>query len=136
MHRRSQRWFWIPIPGKIQAVSQVLQNDIYRGKIIFSRNEDTGKYNPSYIEKETGESFGIDRPLTIIEKNKNVKGRDKQKELDMDIKINVGQVNKLQLVICENLPLEDSEYAFKITLNPFEYKTFKVYDPEFWSVII
>ena len=108
-------------------------DDVYRGKMIFSRNEETGKYDPSYIERETGESFGIDRPLTIIEKNKNVAGRRKQNELDMDIRINVGQLNKLQMVIYENLPLKDQDYTSRETSEPFEYKTFKVYNPEFWS---
>lgn len=108
-------------------------DDVYRGKMIFSRNAETGKYDPSYIERETGESFGIDRPLTIVEKNKNVAGRRKQNELDMDIRINVGQVNKLQMVIYENLPIGDMDYAAQKTSEPFEYKSFKVYNPEFWS---
>lgn len=108
-------------------------DDVYRGKMIFSRNAETGKYNPSYIERETGESFGIDRPLTIIEKNKNVAGRSKQNELDMDIKINVGQVNKLQMVIYENSAIGDNDYAAQKAAEPFEYKSFKVYNPEFWS---
>lgn len=108
-------------------------DDIYRGKMIFSKNDVTGKYDPAYIERETGESFGIDRPLTIIEKNKYVKGRRKQNELDMDIKINVGQVNKLQLVIYENSPLQDMEYTSQLTSEPFEYKTFKVYNADFWK---
>ncbi len=108
-------------------------DDIYRGKMIFSKNEQTQKYDPVYLERETGESFGIDRPLTIIEKNKNVKGRRKQNELDMDIKINVGQVNKLQLVIYENIPLGDMEFASQLASKPFEYERFKVYNPDFWK---
>ena len=108
-------------------------DDVYRGKMIFNRNEQTGKYDPAFIERETGESFGIDRPLTIIEKNKNVVGRRKQNELDMDIKINVGQVNKLQMVIYENASLGDMDYAAQKTSEPFEYKTFKIYNPKFWS---
>jgi len=108
-------------------------DDIYRGKMIFFKNEATGKYDPAYLERETGESFGIDRPLTIIEKNRNVKGRRKQNELDMDIKINVGQVSKLQLVIYENSSLGDMEYASQLASKPFEYKTFKVYNPQFWQ---
>lgn len=108
-------------------------DDIYRGKMIFSKNEVTGKYDPAYIERETGESFGIDRPLTIIERNKNVKGRRKQNELDMDIRINVGQVNKLQLVIYENSAIGDMDYASQLASQPFEYETFKVYNPEFWK---
>src|SRR5690606_41346894 len=119
--------------AKFRLLGISTADDIYRGKMIFSRNEASGKYDPAYIERETGESFGIDRPFTIIEKNKNVVGRRKQNELDMDIRINVGQVNKLQMVIYENLPLKDQDYTSRETSEPFEYKTFKVYNPEFWS---
>lgn len=106
--------------------------DIYRGKMIFKRDEN-GKYNPGYLELEKGESVGIDRPLTIIEKNKNVRGKSKQNELDLDIKFNLGQVRKYQLVVYENAPLNDNIFNTLEVSAPFEYKTFKTYDPNFWS---
>ncbi len=107
-------------------------DDVYRGKMIFSKNEN-GKYVPRYIEKETGESFGIDRPLTLIEKNKNVIGRRKQNELDMDILINVGQLNKYQFVVYDSEALSKSDFELQEAGKEFDYKTFKKYDPAFWE---
>ncbi|QED38014.1 carboxypeptidase-like regulatory domain-containing protein [Antarcticibacterium arcticum] len=107
-------------------------SDVYRGKMIFTRAEN-GKYDISYLEREKGESFGIDRPLTIIEKNKFVAGRRKQNELDMEIKINAGQVTKHQLVVYETQQVDEAQYKARKTSEPFEYKTFKLYNPDFWS---
>ena len=108
-------------------------SDVYKGKMIFGKDEN-GKYNPKYLELEQGESFGIDRPLAIIEKNKFVAGKRKQNELDLDIKIKVKQLNKLQLVVFENSDIDDSAFR-KIDnkSNDFEYQTFKKYNPEFWN---
>ncbi|MEP6260094.1 MAG: carboxypeptidase-like regulatory domain-containing protein [Gillisia sp.] len=107
-------------------------SDVYRGKMIFSRGEN-GKYETRYVEREKGESFGIDRPLTIIEKNKFVAGRRKQNELDMEIKINAGQTTKHQLVVYETAFLNDNEFKAQKTSEPFEYKTFKLYNPDYWN---
>ena len=107
-------------------------DDVYRGKMIFTKDE-AGKYNLSYMERETGESVGVHRPLTIIEKNKHVKGRRKQNELDLDLKLNVSQVNKLQLVVYENEALPAGSLDNFTVKDDFEYQTFKVYNPEFWN---
>lgn len=107
-------------------------DDVYRGKMIFIKNANN-KYVPSYIERETGESFGIERPLTIIEKNKTVKGPRKQNELDLDFKLQVSNLEKLQLVVYENAPLEKSAFDSLQKPGDFEYKNFKVYNPDFWN---
>ena len=116
---------------KFRLLGISTMDDVYRGKMIFTK-EDSGKYIPKYIEKEVGESFGIDRPLTLIEKNKNVAGRRKQNELDMDILIKVSQLEKYQLVVFNNA---EGEIIGSESKNPgdFEYQTFKKYDPEFWK---
>ncbi|SOC79690.1 CarboxypepD_reg-like domain-containing protein [Salinimicrobium sediminis] len=107
-------------------------DDVYRGKMIFTKDE-AGKYNLSYMERETGESVGVHRPLTIIEKNKHVKGRRKQNELDLELKLNVSQVNKLQLVVYENEAMPAGSLDNIALTDDFDYQTFKVYNPEFWS---
>ena len=107
-------------------------DDVYRGKMIYSRDEN-GQYLPKYIEQEVGESFGIDRPLTLIEKNKNVVGRRKQNELDMDILVKVSQLEKYQLVVFNDSEEEGSQPVTADSIVDFEYKTFKKYDPEFWK---
>lgn len=108
-------------------------SDVYRGKMIFGKDEN-GKYNPKYLELEKGESFGIERPLTIIEKNKLVGGKRKQNELDLDIKIKVKQLNKLQLIVFENSNLETLDFKnLENKAEDFEYQKFKKYNPEFWD---
>ncbi len=108
-------------------------SNVYKGKMIFGKDE-AGKYNPKYIEIEEGERFGIERPLTIIEKNKFVAGKRKQNELDLDIKIKVNQFNKLQLVVFENSKLEAKDFnALETKSEDFEYQTFKKYNAEFWN---
>jgi len=106
---------------------------VYKGKMIFGKDE-LGKFNPKYIEIEKGERFGVERPLTIIEKNKFVAGKRKQNELDLDIKIKVNQFNKLQLVVFENAKMEAKDFkAFESKSEDFEYQTFKKYNAEFWN---
>jgi hypothetical protein len=107
-------------------------NDVYRGKMIYKKGEN-GKYSPGYLEIEKGESFGIHRPLKIIEKNKHVKGRRKQNELDLKIKINTGQLTKHQLVVYEDSPLDQVTLENLEASTSFDYETFKVYNPEYWK---
>ncbi len=107
-------------------------DDVYRGKMIFSKDA-TGKYQPKYLEQEKGEAVGVERPLTIIEKNKFVAGRRKQNELDLDFKLKVGDLSKLQLVVYETSPVEKNAFETLKTSQEFDYKTFKVYNPEFWN---
>lgn len=106
--------------------------DVFRGKMIFSKNE-SGKYQTKYLELEQGESVGIERPLKVIEKNKFVKGRRKQNELDLDIKINVGSLKKYQLVVYENSFLTGKDFETLKTSDFFEFETFKTYNAAFWD---
>ena len=67
----------------------VFQNVYLReGKILLSKYENK-KYNLSYLKINYGQKTGFDRPIKLIEKNKNVKGRRKQNEISfrMDLKI-------------------------------------------------
>ncbi|HEY9183920.1 MAG TPA: carboxypeptidase-like regulatory domain-containing protein [Salegentibacter sp.] len=106
--------------------------DVYRGLMIFSKDE-LGKYQLKYLEQEQGESFGIERPLKVIEKNKFVKGRRKQNELDLDIKIHSGQISKYQMLVYENQPLTTKDFETLKPTTDFEYETFKTYNAGFWD---
>lgn len=80
------------------------------------------------MEREAGENFGIERPLTVIEKNKHVAGRRKQNELDMDIAFKMSMVSKFQLVIYENKPVNDTEYSNVEEIENFDFQKFKKYN--------
>lgn len=107
-------------------------DDLHRGKMIFTRNE-LGKYRLSYLEQEKGETVGIDRPLTIIEKNRHVPGRNKQNELDMDLDLKLAEVQKTQMLIYDDRPISESEYQALQVKDDFEYRVFKTYNPDFWK---
>lgn len=107
--------------------------DIFRGKMIFIKNSDD-KYSLKYIEREEGNMVGIDRPLTIIEKNRHVPGRNKQNELDLDLIMKFGEIEKLQLVVYETDPLSKADYNKVEPENKFfEYQKLRTYKPDFWE---
>ncbi len=68
------------------------------GKMILSKF-DNDKYNLSYAKINFGQRVGFDRPIKLIEKNKNVKGRRKQNEISfkMDLITDVKTSTELQV---------------------------------------
>lgn len=105
---------------------------LQEGTMIFEKN-DNDKYSLKYMDISTGQQVGIKRPLKIIEKNKNVKGRRKQNEVAADIHFVVRNVEKRQLVIFENSLISELEYT-NFKEKPNVLPTYlKAYDPEFWQ---
>jgi len=115
---------------RLFGISQA--DNVYNGIMIYKKDA-TGLYNITYMEREAGENFGIERPLTVIEKNKHVAGRRKQNELDMDIAFKMSMVSKFQLVIYENKPVNDTEYSNVEEIENFDFQKFKKYNPDFWE---
>ncbi len=101
--------------------------------IIQFKKLSSGKYSLEYFEFTTGFDGGFERPLVIIEKNKLVKGRNKQNQLKMDLNVKNRQYQKLQLVVFETVPISKEDFeAYKeipsvIPVNLTEY------DPKFWE---
>ena len=108
------------------------RDDVFRGKMIFVKDS-TEKYRPTYLEQESGLTMGFNRPLTIIEKNRVVRGRNKQNELDMDLDFRISNLEKLQLVVYETSPLEKAKFEQLPEDKNFEYQIFKTYNPDFWN---
>ena len=106
--------------------------NLKKGTLIYSKNE-AEKYTLKYAEVEEGSQFGIKRPLTIIEKNKHVKGRRKQNELDTDIHFIMAIKEKSELVVFENEQITEvafNDFKEKPEVNPVYLPK---YDPEFWK---
>ncbi|WP_406684876.1 carboxypeptidase-like regulatory domain-containing protein [Seonamhaeicola sp. MEBiC1930] len=108
------------------------QEKLHRGTLIYAKN-DVNTYTLKYAESESGNNFGIKRPLKIIEKNKNVKGRRKQNELSTDLHFTMSNITKKELVVFE------SETINKTVYDVFEEKPnvsptyLPAYDPTFWE---
>jgi hypothetical protein len=118
--------------SKFGLLGITYRNNIYKGKMLFDKDEN-GTYSPRFIELLDGSYMGLDRPLKIIEKNKNVKGRRKQNELSLNLNIQGNQLQKQELVVFESENMTQSSYD-----NIEEKKLIKAtylskYDPTFWE---
>lgn len=103
-----------------------------KGKMIFSKEPDNS-YSLLFLEHESGGKFGIRRPLKIIEKNKNVKGRRKQNELELKLDMATTSVKKYELVVFDNNKITLSNYQ-GIQENNDQLPTYMpAYNPEFWK---
>jgi hypothetical protein len=105
---------------------------LYKGSMQFSRLPN-GKYELKFADFNFGRWFRLDRPLDVIEKNKNVKGRRKQNELRLNIDFRMTNTNKWELVVFENTLIDQNQFE-----NFKENKSIKAtympsYDPEFWK---
>jgi hypothetical protein len=103
-----------------------------KGKMIFGKGEDK-RYNLQYLEKEDASRFGIRRPLKIIEKNKNVKGRRKQNELYVKLDMAITSSNKNEVVIFDTDAIVTTAYDSFKEQNTLLPTYMPKYNPEFWK---
>lgn len=104
----------------------------YKGTMIFSKGTQQ-KYVLKYISHENGNSFKLDRPLTVIEKNKHVKGRRKQNELKLQMKFNIIDKNKKELIVFNSHNIETNTYNAVKEVKKVDVKYFSSYNTEFWK---
>lgn len=103
----------------------------YKGIAVFSK-DDRAHYSLKYASHTNTMSNKIERPLTIIEKNKHVKGKRKQNELKLDMHINSISSSKKEIVIFETEKVKGSinELTEK---NDIEIKYFSKYNADYWK---
>ena len=105
---------------------------LFRGKMLFAR-EASGGYGVSYMELEDGSTFGVDRPLNVIEKNKHVKGRRKQNELALQLDIGTTNISKYEFVVFSSENISDAAFE-QASENPEVKASYlSKYDPSFWK---
>jgi len=103
-----------------------------KGKMIFSKGKDE-HYSLQYLEKEDASRFAVKRPLKIIEKNKNVKGRRKQNELSMKLDMAITSTNKNQVVVFDTENVSASAFGSVQEKNTMLPTYMPAYDPDFWK---
>ncbi|NHF60381.1 carboxypeptidase-like regulatory domain-containing protein [Flavobacteriaceae bacterium TP-CH-4] len=117
---------------KFKLLGVSLNEYLARGSIIFSKG-DNEKYHLRYYNIEKGNRIGFKRPVKIIEKNKNVKGRRKQNELSLKVDAAFGSTNRYELVVFDLDPINSGTYeAFKENNNLLP-TYMPNYDPTFWA---
>jgi hypothetical protein len=105
---------------------------IFKGTMIFSKDQQQ-KYNLKYISHENVNSFKLDRPLSVIEKNKHVKGRRKQNELKLQMQFNIMDKNKRELIVFDSENSTKSVFNTVKETKKVDVKYFSNYNADFWK---
>lgn len=117
---------------RIKLLGFHYEETVYKGTSIYAKNEN-GQYNLRFVNRVEGRYMGVDRPLKVIEKNKNVKGRRKQNELSLNIDLVNLNTEKYELVVYDSNPISSSEFR-SVQENETAKATYlSRYDPEFWK---
>lgn len=75
-----------------------------------------GKYTLYHIYEESQQLAGIKRPFKIIEKNKVIKGRNRQNVLSMDVNFSIKETYQKDIYFNSFTPITKEEFdAFKLT---------------------
>ncbi len=117
---------------RIKLLGFHYEETVYQGTTIFAKNE-SGQYDLRFMNRVEGRYMGVDRPLKVIEKNKNVKGRRKQNELSLNIDLVNLNTEKYELVVYESELIGQDEFAGVVENDSVEATYLSRYDPEFWK---
>lgn len=102
------------------------------GTYLYTKN-DRGTYDLKFQEEHNGFVFGIDRSLKLIEKNKHVKGRRKQNQVNLGLDFEINNVQKKTLVVFETTPIFKDTFVDKDSESTVEPVYLSKYDPSFWE---
>ena len=94
---------------KFKLLGVAFNQYLRKGKLLLSKF-DNEKYNLSYAHVTYNQTFSIDRPIRLIEKNKNVKGRRKQNEISFKIDMAFDQENKTEIQVFESSKISIDEF--------------------------
>ena len=94
---------------KFKLLGVAFNQYLRKGKLLLSKF-DNEKYNLSYAHVTYNQTFSIDRPIRLIEKNKNVKGRRKQNEISFKIDMAFNQENKTEIQVFESSKISIDEF--------------------------
>ncbi|WP_340157681.1 carboxypeptidase-like regulatory domain-containing protein [uncultured Maribacter sp.] len=103
-----------------------------KGKVIYQKDA-FDHYGLRYYESEVGERIGVRRPLKIIEKNKIVRGKNKQNELSGDMDFVFINVVKNELIIFESDQIDQATFDGFTENNAISPTYMPKYDPNFWE---
>lgn len=117
---------------KFKLLGVSMNTYLSRGKAIFAK-EANNLYGLRYFESEKGSRMGFKRPFKIIEKNRHVKGRNKQNELSADLDLAFSNTDKNEVVIFESENIDPSSFKAFTENNDILPTYMPAYDPEFWK---
>ena len=102
------------------------------GKMILSKFENK-KYSLSYFKINSGRRVGFDRPLKLIEKNKNVKGRRKQNQISFRMDIISDEKTITELQVFESKKISKDEFENLKNKNQLLPEYAEEFTSNFWE---
>nr|WP_299339028.1 carboxypeptidase-like regulatory domain-containing protein [Allomuricauda sp.] len=105
---------------------------VYEGTMRFAKLPNN-RYDLKFVDFTFGRWFRFDRPLDVIEKNKNVKGRRKQNELRLNIDFRMANSNKWELVVYDNTLIDKAQFEALTEDKSVKATYMPSYNPEFWQ---
>ena len=102
------------------------------GKMILSKYENE-KYSLSYAKINFGQRAGFDRPIKLIEKNKNVKGRRKQNEISFKMDLIFDEKSSTELQIFESKKISKDEFENIKIKNEIMPEYSEEFTTNFWE---
>ena len=115
---------------KLLGISQ--KSHTYQGSTVYSKAPE-GDYTLKFATFTFGSTTGVKRPLKIVEKNKNVKGRRKQNELKMDVHFINEHRSVYELVVYDVAPTSKNGLHTVTEGNTIKPTYLPAYDPNFWQ---
>ena len=111
----------------------VSYNQYHRdGKLLLSKF-DNYKYNLSYAQITSNQTFSIDRRIRLIEKNKNVKGRRKQNEISFKMDMAINQEYKTEIQVFESSSMNLDEFENIKEQNKVLPEFINEFTTDFWE---
>ncbi len=117
---------------KFKLLGVSLNEYLAKGSILFGKGSN-GLYGLKYYEIVKGNKVGFKRPVKIIEKNKNVRGRRKQNELHLKIDAAFNGRNRYEVVVFDMEPINEAQFESLTENNDVLPQYMPNYDPEFWK---
>jgi hypothetical protein len=104
----------------------------FKGTTIYSKGPGNS-YQLRFLDHEFGRKMGVRRPLSVIEKNKYVKGKRKQNELTMEIDLINFNTEKYEIVVFGNETLLPETFENTQENHSVKATYLSSYNPEFWK---
>ena len=117
---------------KVKLLGFSYNHHTYKGATVFTKDP-AGSYTVKFATFEGGSSFGVKRPLKIIEKNKHVKGRRKQNELKLELDIAGNNYYKYELVVYDITKSDANTLKALTEEKNVKPQYLPSYDPNFWK---
>lgn len=105
---------------------------VYKGTMRFAKLPNN-RYDLKFMDFSFGRWFRFDRPLDVIEKNKNVRGRRKQNELRLNVDFRIANMNKWELVVYNNTLIDKGQFETFTEDKSVKATYMPAYDPQFWQ---